>query len=278
MKRQKSCANWYDYGARMYDPALGRWHCVDPSSELYYPISPFVISNNNPLRYVDPNGRWFWEASHIRQARKVARKTDGEFKKWKSESNGKRYASVTHKTTSEHKANDQINITTDYTTDQINVTTSIFKPGQERWNTMNKAGLGMYEKMRVTTSGWDNVVARAKSGDAWAAGTSAEYNRNGQAPGIMKAAAGLNPLVSVPNAISVIATGMDMYGVKADTKTDRVLAGVEILSSVVGVSSLKGITEGAKNTIKAADGANTVIQGANDGGLLDGVKQNINKW
>ena len=32
----------YDYGARLYDPLVGRWFCVDPLTEKYYSISPYV--------------------------------------------------------------------------------------------------------------------------------------------------------------------------------------------------------------------------------------------
>ena len=48
--------DWYDYGARHYDVALGRWHIVDPMAEEYYGISPHVYVANNPLKYIDLNG------------------------------------------------------------------------------------------------------------------------------------------------------------------------------------------------------------------------------
>ena len=48
---------YLDYGARMYDQSLGRWFTTDPLSEKYYGLSPYVYCGNNPLRYVDPDGK-----------------------------------------------------------------------------------------------------------------------------------------------------------------------------------------------------------------------------
>ena len=52
----KKGLNWYDYGSRHYDAALGRFTTVDPSAENYYSTSPFTYCLNNPLNYIDPLG------------------------------------------------------------------------------------------------------------------------------------------------------------------------------------------------------------------------------
>ena len=48
--------DWYDYSARQYDPASGRFTSMDPLCEKYYNISPYSYCAGNPIRYVDPDG------------------------------------------------------------------------------------------------------------------------------------------------------------------------------------------------------------------------------
>ncbi len=48
--------NMYDYGARNYDPALGRWMNVDPKAELLEMSSPYVYALNCPVIYLDKDG------------------------------------------------------------------------------------------------------------------------------------------------------------------------------------------------------------------------------
>ena len=47
---------WEDYGLRMYDPQIGRWHIQDPLSDLYGSISPYNYALNNPVSNMDRMG------------------------------------------------------------------------------------------------------------------------------------------------------------------------------------------------------------------------------
>jgi len=52
--------DWYSYGAREYDPQIGRFFTQDRFAEKYLEFSPYQYGANNPIKYIDVNGDSLW--------------------------------------------------------------------------------------------------------------------------------------------------------------------------------------------------------------------------
>ncbi|MEZ4755614.1 MAG: RHS repeat-associated core domain-containing protein [Flavobacteriales bacterium] len=52
--------NSYDFGARLYDPRVGRWLSLDPLLQEYPSIGPYTFVMNMPIAARDPDGKRVW--------------------------------------------------------------------------------------------------------------------------------------------------------------------------------------------------------------------------
>lgn len=72
-------AGCLDYGWRFYDPAIARWHVIDPMIEKHYEYTPYAYVYNNPLSFTDPYGLDSTQrATAVAQAKKYVEKNTGD--------------------------------------------------------------------------------------------------------------------------------------------------------------------------------------------------------
>jgi len=79
----------YYYGARYYEPRLSVWMSVDPMIEKYARMSSYNYCINNPLRYIDPDGRDEYEFTSAGYIKNVKSTEFDSFHKVTIDKNGK---------------------------------------------------------------------------------------------------------------------------------------------------------------------------------------------
>lgn len=165
--------NEYDYGARWYDAAVGRWGVVDPLCEKYYSISPYAYCAGNPVNLIDPDGMdWYQYTGE--DGKKAIIWQEGNAKS--IELNGQSYNNIGETYTTQVDKNTSITYTqnevTSITTNTMNESDWVSQYSKPMWGTTpadkacNKACDAMLANEGTKSSGMEVVVNNAGNGRA----------------------------------------------------------------------------------------------------------------